>query len=360
MTLKPADAVSQKRDRLLTKQNPSISNVQRERHYRIFTSVLTVAVSFLLMGAKFWAYQKTESQAVLSDALESLVNVAAAILGVYVIWMADRPADEDHPYGHGKLEYFSAAVEGGLILFAAMMIFGEAVHAIVQGEKPRELGVGILWLGGAGIINCLFGIILIFVGRRLRSIAIKSSGHHLLSDFVTSLIVVGGLILMEWTNFLWLDSVLAIMAAFYLGWTGFRLVHEASGGLLDREDLKVVAELRQVFLRHLRPGIIQLHHVRVIRAGRYHHVDAHMVVPEFWTVEESHQTVQEFEDAVIQDYRQEGEMHVHVDPCERKYCSWCDLPKCPIRQQEFVERHPLSLDELRAPALLNANEPEKI
>jgi len=236
-----------------------------------------------------------------------------------------------------------------LILFAAMMIFGEAIHAWINNDTPRDLSVGAIWLAGAGVVNMMAGFGLLIAGKKLKSVALRSSGHHLLSDFVTSLIVVIGLVLMKWTQYLWLDNVLAIMAAGYLGWTGFKLVHEASGGLLDREDLGVLEELQEIFLRHLQPWIIQMHHVRVIRAGRYHHVDAHMVVPEFLTVEESHELVQKFEEKVIADYQHDGEMHVHVDPCEQMYCSWCEYPNCPVRRNAFVERRPLSLDELRSP-----------
>ena len=326
-----------------------MAQVNRENFYRLLAAILSLIVGFALLGLKLWAYDLTSSQAVLSDALEGLVNVAAAVLALVVILGASKPADDDHPYGHGKLENFSAAFEGGLIAFAAIMIFAEAIQALMRGSRPEELSLGALILAGAGVVNFLVGLILLLVGRRLKSLALRASGIHLISDFATSVVIVGGLLMMEWTGLKWLDPFFAMLAAAYLAWAGYRIVREASGGLMDKEDPEVMEELRKIFSRHLFPGIIQLHHVRVIRSGQFHHVDAHVVVPEFWDIAEAHHALDEFEAKVMADYQHEGEIHVHTDPCRRKYCAFCDLENCAIRKEAFVERRSISLEELRSP-----------
>ncbi len=313
---------------------------------------LTVAV--LLLGAKYQAYLLTGSTAILSDALESIVNVVAAVFGLGGIVFAGRPADRNHPYGHGKVEFFSAAFEGGLIAFAAVLIVYEVVLALLRGVEVRALDVGVSIVLGAGVVNLLLGWYLVRTGRKYASLTLVADGHHVLADFYTSAGIVIGLLLVRFTGIGWLDPLVAGVVALNLLWTGYRLVRHAAGGLLDEEDTGLLGRLLEVLQPHLSQGVIRVHHLRAIRAGRFHHVDAHLVVPEFWTVERSHELAEDLGERVMKELAAEGEMTLHTDPCHRIYCRMCDLDDCPIRREPFTGRPPLTLDEAVQPDMPRA------
>ncbi|MCB0366503.1 MAG: cation transporter [Bdellovibrionales bacterium] len=300
------------------------------------------------MVVKFWGYTQSGSQAVFSDAMESIVNVVAAGLALFVIYYATKPADDDHPYGHGKAEYFSAAFEGGLITFAGLVIVIEAITALVQERQLYNAYLGIMVVAGAGVGNLILGLALLRVGKTRKSIALVASGKHLLSDFWTSVAVIGGLVLVWLTNLTWLDSATAIIIGVLLAREGFKLVRGSVGGLLDQEDLDVLQELESIFSPLATGGIIQIHHVKVIRSGAYHHIDAHLVLPEFWDIAQAHDRTDEFETLVIKNYPYGGEMNFHLDPCRKAYCAVCDLENCPVRAEQFKKRMPVKLDHLRS------------
>jgi divalent metal cation (Fe/Co/Zn/Cd) transporter len=158
-----------------------------------------------------------------------------------------------------------------------------------------------------------------------------------------------GLLLVRATGLAWLDPLVAAVVALNLMWTGFRLVRHAAGGLLDEEDTELLDRLLQVLRGYVGQGIIRIHHLRAIRAGRFHHVDAHLVVPEFWPVDRAHEVAEELSEKVIHDLRIEGELVFHTDPCHRAYCAMCDLADCPVRRHPFVSRPPLTLEEAVQP-----------
>jgi cation diffusion facilitator family transporter len=316
---------------------------------RLRAGLVSVAVSVLLLAAKYQAYRMTGSTAILSDALESIVNVVAAVFAVGGIVFAGRPVDRNHPYGHGKIEFFSAAFEGGLISFAAVVILYTAARGFVYGVRVRDLDLGVAIVLGAGLANLGLGWFLVRTGRAHESLALVADGQHVISDFWTSAGIVVGLALMRFTGLTWLDPLVAAVVALALMWTGFRLVRHAAGGLLDEEDTALLDRLIQVLQRAVGEGVIRVHHLRAIRAGRFHHVDAHLVVPEFWTVERAHEVAEEVAARVIRDLGVEGELHFHTDPCHRAYCAMCDLAGCPIRREAFVARPPLTVEEAVQP-----------
>ncbi len=310
---------------------------------------LSLGVSVALLAFKFWGYRVTQSQAVFSDAMETIVNVVAAGLAMVVLAIAFKPADKEHPYGHGKVEFFSAAFEGGLIAFASVMICVEAVQSLIRGSEVKSIGLGLAVTIAAGLVNAGLGLYLLRSGRKHKSATLEASGQHVLSDFWTSAGVAIGLILVKATGYVWIDSLAALLVGLLLGWTGMRLVRRSIGGLLDEEDQSVLRDLLNIVGRERPTGIIQLHHLRVIRSGRYHHIDAHCVVPEFWDVAEAHAHTDAFEARLMKDYPYPGELHLHVDPCRRAYCRVCDAPDCPIRRQPFEHQRQLSLEEMTNP-----------
>ena len=321
---------------------------KKEQHSRKLAAVVSLAVGIVLMLGKFWAHNITGSQAIFSDAMESIVNVVAAGLALFVIYYASRPLDEDHPYGHGKVEYFSSAFEGGLITFAAVLIIVDAVKQYFAGNELMQLNLGLAIVCGAGVVNLLLGLFLIRQGKKSGSTALRASGKHVITDFWSSVIIVVGLVVVMVTGIHWLDSVLAILVGLYLGYEGVHLVRESIGGLMDEEDVSVLEDLSKIFDKVEFRGIIQIHHVRVIRSGWYHHIDAHVVLPEFWEVNTVHEVMLQFEKAVIENYQYGGEMNFHIDPCRRVYCKNCDLANCAVREAPFQEKIPNTIEHLRS------------
>jgi cation diffusion facilitator family transporter len=315
-----------------------------ESRTRLRAGTLSLCVAVLLLGAKFLAYQITGSSAVLSDALESIVNVVAAAFGIGSILFAGRPADRNHPYGHGKIEFFSAAFEGGLIVFAAILIVYESVQALLRGPELRELDLGLGIVFAAGVANALLGLFLVRIGHRHDSLTLVADGKHVLSDWWSTAGILVGLLLVKFTGWVWLDPLIACLVAAQLFWTGFRLVREAAGGLLDEEDPELLTRLVAVLAPRIGGGIVHLHQLRARRAGRFHHVDAHLVLPEFWTVERAHEVSDDLAARVIRELGVEGELVFHTDPCRRAYCAECDLADCPVRVEAFRERVPLTLE----------------
>jgi cation diffusion facilitator family transporter len=310
---------------------------------------LSLVIGILLLIFKFLAYEITDSQAILSDALESIVNVLGASIALITIHIASKPADKDHPYGHGKAEFFSVAFEGGFITFAAALIFYEAIHTLVVKRPVHNIETGIYFTAIAGLVNGALGLYLKRTGKKFKSMALSSSGSHLISDAITSLGLILGLITVKMTHTYWLDPALAIIFGLFLVKTGIGLVNKSLSGLMDAEDLGVIKKIGKVFAKKIFPGIIRIHYTRVIRSGRFHHIDAHIVVPEFWDVTKAHKEVDRFEHLVLAEYPNEGELHLHLDPCRRAYCEVCDLADCPIRRKPFVKRLSFTLDELTDP-----------
>lgn len=312
---------------------------------RLRAGLASLVVGAIVLVAKFFAYRVTGSTAILSDALESIINVVAAVFALGSIVFAGRPADRNHPYGHGKIEFFSAAFEGGLIAFAAVVILFESGRTLVEGAQVADVDIGLLITVAAGVVNLALGAFLLRTGRQHQSLTLIADGKHVLSDFWTSLGVVIGLLLVRLTGLAWFDPLVALLVGLNLALTGLRLVRHAAGGLLDEEDTELLQNLIAAVNAALVPGIIRVHHLRAMRAGRFTHVDAHLVVPEFWSVEQAHDAADAFERQVISRCGIEGEIVFHTDPCHRAYCAVCDVENCPVRQAPFTGRTPVSIEE---------------
>jgi cation diffusion facilitator family transporter len=313
-------------------------------------ALLRAGLASLVVGAgllalKYVAYLWTGSAAILSDALETVVNVVAAIFALGSLVFAGRPADRDHPYGHGKIEYFSAVFEGGSIAIAAFLIVGYAIRDLLSGPQVAEIELGLLLTVLAGAVNAALGWYLLRTGQRANSLILVADGRHVLTDFWTSVGVVVGLVLVRVTGQAWLDPAVALVLGVNLAVTGLRLVRTAAGGLLDEEDTPLIVRLVGSFERTREPGIIALHCLRAIRSGRVAHVDANVIVPEFWSVERAHEVSDAFAARVLADCAIEGEIVFHADPCRRALCGACEVADCPVRRERFSGRAPLTVEE---------------
>jgi len=300
---------------------------------RLRVAIFSIVMGILILGIKYYAYLVSGSTVLKSDAIESVVNVLAAFFALGAVIFAEKPADRDHPYGHGKIEHFSAAFEGGLIALAALLIAWAAIDTLWHGVELKDLGRGLVINFIAGCMNGLLGLFLVMMGHKQRSRAIEADGHHVLSDFWTTLGIALGLLLVKFTGILWLDPVMALGVAALLALTGFKLVRSSAQALLDVEDPAVLQQLIDVINRIRPVDIITIHELRTLRSGRYTHVDIHMVVPEFYEMGRAHDLAEEFGQQVIAGAGLEGELHTHIDPCQRSWCSQCGVTPCPIRQE---------------------------
>ncbi len=304
----------------------------------IRASRISLAVSVLVLGLKFYAFALTQSTAILSDAAESVVNVIAAFVALIVMKIVAEPADEQHPYGHGKLEYFSAAFEGGLIAFASLAIAQEAIRALLRGESLNKLGLGTVIMIVAAALNFFLAQYLKKMGKKHKSEALVASGEHVMSDVVTTVGVVGGLVVISLTQIPWLDPLIALGVAIHLGFVGYKIVRKSAGALMDEMEIESLEQLVAAFEKRREDWVIDIHQLKVIRSGHFHHIDGHLVVPDFWDVATTHRSLERYEKNVVDTYPFDGEIAFHVDPCEKRFCSRCGIENCPIRERSFQNR----------------------
>jgi cation diffusion facilitator family transporter len=260
--------------------------------------------------------------------------------------LSAEPADENHPYGHGKAESFSSTFEGGLIFFAAVMIISEAIKALVHSEPANKLEIGLVFVGASAVLNLILGLYLKRTGTKHQSEALRASGVHVISDVVTTVGVMIGLVLVLLTGWQWLDPVIAIVVGLQLAYSGYKIMRESLGVLMDEQDEEVLENLARSLQKNRRPGIIDIHELRTIRSGRFHHVDTHLVVPEFWDISRVHALGNAFEADVVRDYEFDGELAFHMDPCKKSFCSVCALAECPIRRFPFEQERPFTVKSL--------------
>ena len=290
-------------------------------------AVLSLLVSVALMGVKFFAYFLTGSSAVFSDALESIVNVMASGLALYSIVLAHAPADARHPYGHGKVEFLSAAFEGGMILLAALVITARAVEQLIRGGGVQKIEAGIALTAAAMLVNAIVGVLILRTGRRHGSIALEADGKHLLGDAVTTAGVLVALGLVKWTGRAWVDPLGALLLAAYISFMGYGLLRRATAGLMDEQDVEDDRLIRSILDAHAAPGgpdprICSYHKLRHRHSGRYHWVDFHVVVPPAWTIERGHEVASALE-YEIERALGEGNATAHVEPCADSECPAC-------------------------------------
>lgn len=280
------------------------------------TAIATIAVAFFVMGLKYWAYLLTGSVALYSDALESIVNVVAGVAALVAIWVSNRPPDATHPFGHHKAELFSAVLEGSLIIVAALLIFKEAFAAFLQPRTLTEPAVGLAINAAAAAINGAWAAFLIVKGKAWRSPATIASGWHILSDVVTSVGVLIGLLLAIATGWSILDPLLAAVVALNILWAGYHIVSESLSSLLDAAAAPEIEQEIHEAIRSTGSGAIQAHDIRTRTAGRATFVEFHLVVPGEMRVADAHAICDRIEETIRT--RLPGtEAIIHVEPDEK-------------------------------------------
>jgi cation diffusion facilitator family transporter len=317
---------------------------QLEHGVRLRAGLLALLGGIAVLAAKLAAWRLTGSTAVFSDALESFVNVAAGAMLLYSLYLSSQPADRNHPYGHGKVEFFSAGVEGTLIAIAAVLIGIAAVQQLIRGVELRSLDLGLVLVTAATAANAAIGRQLIRVGRRVHSLALVADGRHLLTDVVTSVGVIIGLALVWITGLSILDPIVALIVATQILRTGWQLSRQAIGGLMDEADPDLLEEMVKALEVQREPSWIDTHSLRSWRSGAIEHVDLHLVVPRYFDADRLHDIDEQVERALLAATRRPGEVITHFDPCRSRHCAGCSMDPCGVRSAPFAGLRPLTLD----------------
>jgi cation diffusion facilitator family transporter len=298
--------------------------------------LISLITGIILMLAKFTAYILTNSNFVLTDAAESIVNVIASSFAFFSIYLSSQPRDENHPYGHGKIEHFSVFIEGALIAIAGAGIIIKSTYGIFHSGEIHDLVIGAAIIGVTGAINGALGYYMIAKGKSLPSITIEADGRHLLTDMVTSGGLVVGLLLIHFTGIAILDSILSILVGGYIIFTGYKLVRRSVAGLMDETDVEVVTKVIQLLNDKRREAWIDIHNFRAQKYGNELHIDCHLTLPYYFDLNRVHEEVS-LVDKLINNDVTKTELFIHADPCLYNCCHYCNMPNCPVRAEAKTE-----------------------
>ena len=311
-------------------QNTSKTNFAFQRNVAI--------VGILLFVGKLIAWHLTNSDAVFSDAMESIVNIIAAFMGLYSLYLAAKPKDLDHPYGHGKVEFVTSGIEGSLIIFAGVIIIVQSVDSLLHGNVPKKLDWGILIVALTAAINYLMGHISIKKGIKQNSLVLQSSGKHLQSDTLTTLGVVISLVLIYFTKIYWIDAAVALIFGGYIMFIGYKIIRKALSGIMDEADLEMLSRLAKFLNENRKPEWIDIHNMRIQQHGSGLHIDAHLTLPWYFELRKAHEEMEKAYKLIGENTDRSVEFNFHLDDCKTFSCEICQLSDCPVRQKPFVKK----------------------
>ncbi|MBW8358539.1 MAG: cation diffusion facilitator family transporter [Weeksellaceae bacterium] len=295
-------------------------------------------IGIVLFVAKLIAWHLTNSDAVFSDAMESIVNIIAGFMGLYSLFLAAKPKDVDHPYGHGKVEFVTSGIEGALIIFAGVIIIVEATDSLLHGNIPKKLDWGILIIALTAGINYLMGYISYRKGVQVNSLVLQSSGKHLQSDTITTLGVVFSLVLVYYTKLYWIDAAVALIFGSYIIFIGYKIIRKALSGIMDEADLGMLEKLAKIMNENRKPEWIDLHNTRIQQHGSGLHIDAHLTLPWYLELREAHGHMEDAIKLIAGNSERRIEFNFHMDDCKPFSCEICQLWECPVRQNPFVKK----------------------
>lgn len=318
----------------------------KTQHQNLRIQKWVAAISVILLVVKFVAYYLTQSVAVLTDAMESIVNVAAGFIGLYSLYIAAKPRDINHPYGHGKAEFLSAAVEGTLILSAGAVIIYKAVQHLIFPVVITSIDQGIFLVGATAVVNLAIGLVGVRFGRRNQSLALIASGRHLISDSYSTFGIIIGLLLILFTKLVWIDSMVAILFGLFIIYTGYRILRRSIAGIMDEADAELLSRMIQLLNLNRRENWVDLHNLRVIKFGSVLHVDCHLTVPWYLNVQEAHAEIEALGALIRKEFGELLELFVHSDGCLYVQCPICIKSNCPVRHHPFEKRIEWTLENI--------------
>jgi cation diffusion facilitator family transporter len=312
-------------------------NLKRTKYNLRVQKIITL-ISIVLFVGKCVAWYLTNSVAILTDALESVVNVVAGMIGVYSLYLSSKPKDRDHPYGHGKVEFISAAIEGTLITVAGFLIIYESVYNLLHPHTINKIDYGIILVAFTAGVNYFAGAWCIRTGKKNNSLALVASGRHLQSDTWSTLGIVAGLLLILFTRISWLDSAVAMIFSFVIIFTGYKIVRSSVAGIMDEADAELLKQMVTMLNKNRRENWIDLHNLRIIKYGGTLHLDCHLTVPWYLNVHEAHREIDALSGLVIARYGESVELFVHSDGCLDFSCAICTRLDCTVRKHPFQRK----------------------
>ncbi|MCY1659785.1 MULTISPECIES: cation diffusion facilitator family transporter [Chryseobacterium] len=314
-------------------------NVQKNKSKdKLAFQKLIAAFGVILFIGKIIAWKLTNSDAVFSDAMESIVNVISAFMGLYSLYLAAKPRDDDHPYGHGKVEFVTSGIEGALIAIAGVMIIYEGINSLIVGKVLSKIDLGIWIIAATAAINYLLGYISIQKGKAENSIVLISSGKHLQSDTLTTLGVVVSLIVVYFTRIYWLDSVVALGFGIYIIVVGYKIVRKSLSGIMDEQDPDLLEQIIQVLEENRKTEWIDVHNMKIQQFGAHLHIDAHITLPWYYSLRDAHNEMEKMIILLAKNTKRTVEFNFHMDDCKPISCSVCQISNCPVREKDFVKR----------------------
>lgn len=294
------------------------------------TALLSLMVGFSMFFAKIGAYLLTGSAAIFSDAVESIVHILATGMALYSIILSNKPPDESHPYGHNKVEYFSAGVEGFLIFTAAIVIIYSAISDIIKGPELEKLDTGAIIIFFAALINMFLGFYLIRIGKKTNSITLIADGKHVLTDSYTSAGVIVGVLLVIFTGYKLFDPIFAIAVGLNIIYTGFKLIRESVGGLMNEANQDVLNKITNVLTKNKKDYWIDIHELRYWQSGDRIFLDFHLLLPYYFNIQQTHKEENKIEE-IFQNEFEGSQLKIHFDFCVHELCKYCNYTVCTVR-----------------------------
>ncbi|WP_321518960.1 cation diffusion facilitator family transporter [uncultured Bacteroides sp.] len=307
-----------------------------------------VSFSLLILIGKFIAFFLTNSVGILTDAMESIVNVIAGLISFLSLRYAARPKDKGHPFGHGKIELISASIEGLLIIIAGGMIIFEGIKRLFEPATIGKLDIGIAVVAVAGLMNYVMGWYSIRMGKKYSSIALVAGGKHLQSDTYSTIGLVIGLTLLYFTGLKWIDSALALVFGSIIVVTGILILRKTVANLIDKADDEVLRKMLEVISTARKPEWVDIHNMKIIKYGSCLFVDCDLTLPWFYNITEGHKACEDLRGMLSAKYSDRLLVTIHSDPCLEKHCDHCQMADCIYRKSPFVAALNLTLEELTA------------
>ncbi|AWU39163.1 cation efflux protein [Blattabacterium punctulatus CPU2] len=304
-------------------------------------------VAVILFLIKLITWYITSSISIFSDALESITNIISGFIGLYSLYVSSLPKDQNHPYGHGKIEFISTAIEGFLIFFVGIIIFIKIFIRVKNHETIflLRLDYGIYLMSFTAIINYFLGIFACKIGNKNGALTLIASGKHLQIDTYSTFGIVIGLILLNITQWIWIDSIISVIFSSVILYTGLKLLRSAAAGIMDEYDKKLLKKLSFYINEKRNSHWIDLHHLKIIKYGSALHVDCHLTVPWFFNIKDANKEVQILTKLTKDKFGNKVELSVHVDACKSNHCYICSNNLCKVRKNIFQKKILWTLDK---------------
>lgn len=307
---------------------------------------IVTLIAIILFIVKIVAWFLTNSLAILTDALESIVNIVAGFLGLYSLNLSAKPKDADHPYGHGKVEFLSAGVEGGMVIIAGFFIIYKAVQSFFYPHTIAKLDFGILLIAFTAVVNYVAGSVCIATGKKNNSLQLTAGGKHLITDTYSTIGILVGLALIYFTGYIFIDSLVAFLVAVIIIYTGYKIVRTSIAGIMDEADEKLLKDIVVLLNEHRKENRIDLHNMRIIKYGSTLHCDCHLTVPWYLNVIEAHEEAKDLAQLVKNKFGNTVEFFIHTDACVEYSCRICFKHNCMVRKHDFEKKIPWTIENI--------------